>query len=93
MTDRLSVAIAAGGTAGHVNPALALAEELDARGHRVRFFGQTRRLEGKLVPQGGIRLLPGRGHRPSTGRRPWTLATALVHLAPRGSPPGARVYR
>ncbi len=80
MTDKLSVAIAAGGTAGHVNPALALAEELDARGHAVRFFGETRRLEGKLVPQAGFDFFPVR----VTGfdrARPWTLLTALAHLA------------
>lgn len=81
MTDRkLSVAIAAGGTAGHVNPALALAEELRDRGHRVRFFGETRRLEGKLVPQAGFDFFPVH----VTGfdrQRPWTLATALIHLA------------
>ena len=35
---KLSVAIAAGGTAGHINPALALAEELHERGHRLRFL-------------------------------------------------------
>lgn len=39
MTDKMSIAIAAGGTAGHVNPALALADELASRGHDVRFFG------------------------------------------------------
>ena len=80
MTDKLSVAIAAGGTAGHVNPALALAEELDARGHTVRFFGETRRLEGKLVPEAGFDFYPVN----VTGfdrARPWTLATALAHLA------------
>ena len=77
---RLSVAIAAGGTAGHVNPALALAEELRDRGHRVRFFGETRRLEGTLVPEAGFELVPVR----VTGfdrDRPWTLLTALSHLA------------
>lgn len=80
MTDKLSVAIAAGGTAGHVNPALALAEELDARGHTVRFFGETRRLEGKLVPQAGFDFFPV--HVTGFDRaRPWTLATALAHLA------------
>ena len=38
MTDKMSIAIAAGGTAGHVNPALALADELASRGHDVRWF-------------------------------------------------------
>lgn len=79
MTDKLSVAIAAGGTAGHVNPALALAEELRARGHYVRFYGQTRRLEGTLVPQAGFDFSPIE----VSGfdrRRPWTLVSALVHL-------------
>ena len=80
MTDKLSIAIAAGGTAGHVNPALALAEELRERGHRVRFFGETRRLEGRLVPEAGFDFFPVR----VTGfdrSRPWTLVTALAHLA------------
>lgn len=79
MTDKLSVAIAAGGTAGHVNPALALAEELRARGHYVRFYGQTRRLEGTLVPQAGFDFSPIE----VSGfdrRRPWTLVSALAHL-------------
>ena len=81
MTDRkLKIAIAAGGTAGHVNPALALAEELRDRGHDVRFFGETRRLEGRLVPEAGFDFFPVR----VTGfdrSRPWTLITALAHLS------------
>lgn len=80
MTDRLRIAIAAGGTAGHVNPALALAECLRDRGHTVRFFGEERRLEGRLVPEAGFDFYPVR----VTGfdrQRPWTLATALAHLA------------
>ena len=80
MTDKLSVAIAAGGTAGHVNPALALAEELRQRGHAVRFFGESRRLEGKLVPQAGFDFFPV--HVTGFDRaRPWTRATALYHLS------------
>jgi UDP-N-acetylglucosamine--N-acetylmuramyl-(pentapeptide) pyrophosphoryl-undecaprenol N-acetylglucosamine transferase len=78
VTDRkLEVAIAAGGTAGHINPALALAEELSARGHHVRFFGQTAKLEGTLVPQAGFDFTPI----VVTGfdrSRPWTLVSALV---------------
>lgn len=82
MTDRnqLVVAIAAGGTAGHVNPALALADELRNRGHAVHFFGEARRLEGTLVPQAGYPFHPVH----VTGfdrQRPWTLITALSHLA------------
>lgn len=76
----LEVAIAAGGTAGHVNPALALAEELRSRGHHVRFFGETRRLEGRLVPEAGFDFVPVS----VTGfdrARPWTLVTALAHLS------------
>ena len=80
MADKLKIAIAAGGTAGHVNPALALAEELRDRGHEVRFFGEERRLEGTLVPQAGFAFFPVN----VTGfdrQRPWTLVTALAHLA------------
>lgn len=79
MKETLSVAIAAGGTAGHINPALALAEELSARGHQVGFFGQSRRLEGTLVPQAGFELtsLNVTGFDRS---RPWTVISALVRM-------------
>lgn len=58
--------ISGGGTGGHVFPALALAEELVARGHArddVHFVGAQRGLEATLVPVAGfaIDLLPGRG--------------------------------
>lgn len=79
MARPIKVAIAAGGTAGHVNPALALAQELRDRGDEVRFFGETRRLEGRLVPEAGFDFFPVE----VTGfdrARPWTLVTALMHL-------------
>ena len=57
-TQTLRVAIAAGGTAGHINPALALAEELRDRGHEVCFYGQPTRLEARLVPQAGFEFFP-----------------------------------
>jgi UDP-N-acetylglucosamine--N-acetylmuramyl-(pentapeptide) pyrophosphoryl-undecaprenol N-acetylglucosamine transferase len=41
--------MAGGGTGGHVIPALAVAGELRARGHAVRFIGTRRGLESKLV--------------------------------------------
>ena len=45
--------MAGGGTAGHVIPALAVAGELRARGHSVRFIGTRRGIEAKLVPAAG----------------------------------------
>src|SRR3979409_944637 len=39
-----------GGSGGHVLPALAVARELRARGHQVRFVGVERGMEAKLVP-------------------------------------------
>ncbi len=69
--DRASVSttdvlISGGGTGGHVFPALALADELVARGYardRIRFVGAARGLEATAVPAAGfaVDLLPGRG--------------------------------
>src|SRR5512142_3111596 len=46
--------MAGGGTGGHVMPALAVARELRARGHTVRFIGTRRGLEAKLAPAEGF---------------------------------------
>ncbi len=48
--------MAGGGTGGHVIPALAVAHELQARGHDVCFVGTERGLEAKLVPAAGFEL-------------------------------------
>jgi len=48
--------IAAGGTAGHLVPALALAAALTDRGAKVSFIGTGRGLERELVPQAGFEL-------------------------------------
>src|ERR1035441_9427684 len=48
--------MAGGGTGGHVIPALAVARELRARGHRAFFVGTARGLEGRLVPGEGFEL-------------------------------------
>ena len=49
------IAIAAGGTAGHVVPALAVAEALSERGAEVEFVGGER-AEAELVPAAGYPL-------------------------------------
>lgn len=47
-----------GGTAGHINPALALAEELESRGVEVEFAGTPNGREADLVPAAGISFTP-----------------------------------
>lgn len=50
------VLMMAGGTGGHVYPALAVASELLARGYRVEWVGTARGLEHRVVPAAGIVL-------------------------------------
>lgn len=50
----MKVAIAAGGTAGHVLPALALGRILRDRGAEVTFFGTPGGQEARLVPDAGF---------------------------------------
>lgn len=59
------VLMMAGGTGGHVYPALAVATELLSRGYRVEWVGTARGLEHRVVPAAGIKLhcLPVRGVR------------------------------
>ena len=52
--------IAAGGTAGHVQPSLAVAEALRARGVTVTFAGSPDRVEARLVPEAGFEFDPFR---------------------------------
>lgn len=58
--------ITGGGTAGHVQPALAIGEALVAKGRdprTIRYVGSQRGMEARLVPEAGfqVTLLPGRG--------------------------------
>ncbi|HEU4703805.1 MAG TPA: undecaprenyldiphospho-muramoylpentapeptide beta-N-acetylglucosaminyltransferase [Conexibacter sp.] len=55
MTAERRIAIAAGGTAGHVVPALAVADALRAEGAEVLFVGGER-AEAELVPAAGYAL-------------------------------------
>jgi len=48
--------VAAGGTAGHVVPAMAVAAELRSRGAAVSFLGTRERIEAELVPAAGYEI-------------------------------------
>jgi UDP-N-acetylglucosamine--N-acetylmuramyl-(pentapeptide) pyrophosphoryl-undecaprenol N-acetylglucosamine transferase len=76
----LHVLLAGGGTGGHVFPALAVAEELLARGWRVSFTGAAAGLEERLVGERGLPFHPLPA-RPMVGRGPLGRARALATLA------------
>jgi UDP-N-acetylglucosamine--N-acetylmuramyl-(pentapeptide) pyrophosphoryl-undecaprenol N-acetylglucosamine transferase len=50
MSDVKSVVVMAGGTGGHVFPALAVAESLRARGVKIHWLGTQAGIEAELVP-------------------------------------------
>ncbi len=56
--DQMKVLMAAGGTGGHIYPAIAVAKEILRRdgGSEVRFVGTSRGLETRLVPEAGFKL-------------------------------------
>lgn len=85
------VAIAAGGTAGHVVPALAVADALRAAGADVFFLGARGRLEAELVPAAGyeVELLDVRG----IDRGNPLKAAGAVARAARAVPAARRILR
>jgi UDP-N-acetylglucosamine--N-acetylmuramyl-(pentapeptide) pyrophosphoryl-undecaprenol N-acetylglucosamine transferase len=50
------VLIMAGGTGGHVFPALAVARELAGRGYRIQWLGTRQGIEARLVPAAGFAI-------------------------------------
>jgi UDP-N-acetylglucosamine--N-acetylmuramyl-(pentapeptide) pyrophosphoryl-undecaprenol N-acetylglucosamine transferase len=76
----LHVLLAGGGTGGHVFPALAVAEELAARGWRVSFTGSATGLEARLVTERGLPFHPLPA-RPLVGRGLLDKVRSLTTLA------------
>lgn len=74
-----TILLMAGGTGGHVVPALAVAAELVARGYQVEWLGSEHGIESTLVPKQGITLhkFPVVGIR---GKNPLLLIKALFAL-------------
>lgn len=68
----MRIVIAGGGTAGHVFPAIALAQQLVEDGHEVDVLGTAAGLEARLVPAAGLAFTPI--HAAPLSRRP-SLAT------------------
>lgn len=56
LTSKGTIMISAGGTGGHVMPALAVAKALRAQGYHVRWIGTQEGLEATRVPEAGIAL-------------------------------------
>jgi len=74
------VLLAGGGTGGHVFPALAVGEELQARGWRVSFVGMAGGMEERLVADRGLPF-HGLPAKPLVGRGLLGKAKALATLA------------
>ncbi len=72
--------LSGGGTAGHINPALALAEVLQERGCAVRFAGTPQGVEARLVKLAGIPFQPFE----AAGfdrQAPWTIVSSGLKIA------------
>lgn len=50
----MRIVLSGGGTAGHINPALALAETLQEQGHEVLYAGTPKGVEARLVKEAGL---------------------------------------
>ena len=100
-SSKLACVIAAGGTAGHVRPALAVGEALRARGLTVTFAGTPDRVESRLVPEAGFALdtfpvsgLPAQAERrPAPRRLARVGGTRSLPADPRPAPARRRARR
>jgi lipoprotein-releasing system permease protein len=69
-----------GGTAGHVYPALTVADRFGVAPDEVLFVGTPNGLEARLVPEAGVAFRPLAASGFDRGR-PWTLLTSVPRIA------------
>lgn len=53
----MKIAMVAGGSGGHIYPAVSLAKELEKRGHEVTFIGANDRMEKDVIPTYGFKFI------------------------------------
>ena len=53
----MKIAMVAGGTGGHIYPALTLADCLSKKGHDITFFGSNDRMEKDVIPEFGYKFI------------------------------------
>ena len=53
----MKIAVVAGGTGGHIYPALTLAQALKERGHELVFIGSNDRMEKDIIPEHGFEYI------------------------------------
>ena len=53
----MKIAIVAGGTGGHIYPALTLAQALKEKGHELVFIGSNDRMEKEIIPDYGFEYI------------------------------------
>lgn len=77
-----TVLMMAGGTGGHVYPALAVAHQLQSQGAMVHWLGNTQGFEGRKVPEAGFELhdIAVRGLR-GNGALGWLKAPVMIARA------------
>lgn len=71
------VVLTTGGTGGHIYPALAVAEALQAKDIEVLFVGSSSRMEKDLVPKAGFRFLGLDIHPPRNIKSLWKYAKSI----------------
>ena len=81
---RPTIVIMAGGTGGHIFPALAAAQELRERGFQIHWLGTPGSMEAELVPKHGfdISFLPVTGLRGKGAgyllKAPWRISVSIL---------------